>query len=339
MNTKPLLEKLSDNWPVKAICFVLACMIYFFHQVSLLETKTFSVPLEVRKEGNMIPVNGLQNERYITVKVRTRKESLSSVLPSDLKAYIDVSSRTKEGLWNFPVCMELSEKLIQMNIDPLEISCSPDSLKLEIQKKESKLVPLTVEVYGKPAYGYKNLDVKLDPSHVYLSGPKFMLDEIEEIPVGSINIEGSEYAVSKVMKPVNPNGYVSILDTSVVKVMVPIESEAMVKELDDVEIKCNSLAENLAIESEIPKLNFVVKGSVRDIEKFRRRNMSVSIDFSSITEPGTYLLPVVVELSPAYSLVQKSLQEVSVTVVTKPVENTENNMDSSEQKNDSGAGQ
>ncbi|MCQ2240616.1 YbbR-like domain-containing protein [Treponema sp.] len=323
MNTKHLLEKLIDNWPVKALCFVLACIIYFFHQVSLLETRTFSVPLEIRSEGNMIPVSGLEKEKYIKVKVRTKREQIPLITENDLTAYVDISSRTKEGSWAFPVSIGISEKMIEMDLDPLEITATPDNLKFDIQKKATKQVPVVSKVFGTPAHGYKALSIQLEPSHVFLVGPKFMLDEINEIPAGSVNIENSEISVSKILKAISTNAYISIIDDPHIKAHVPVVSEAMVKELADIEIKFNSLADEFVIEGDAKKVDLTIEGSVVDIEKFRMKNLSVYADLSFITEPGVYTVPVIVELSPAYSLAQSSLAEVEITVVKKEEKNTE----------------
>ena len=331
MNTKRLLEKLINKWPVKASCFVIACFVYFFHQVSLLETRTFSVPLEVRSEGNMIPVSGLEKEKYIKVKVRTRKEQISLISESDFFAYVDISSRTKEGSWTFPVTVGTSEKVIELDLDPLEITASPDNLKFDIQKKAIKQVPVISKVYGTPAHGYKALSVQLDPSHVFLAGPQFMLDEINSVQAGSINIENSEIPVSKVIKVVNTNAYISILNNPSIKAQVPVVPEEMVKELNDVEVKLNSLAEDFAITSEAKKVNLVIEGSVIDIEKFRTKSLSVYSDLSFITEPGVYKVPVIVELSPAYTLDYCSLEEVEITVVKKEDMVTDDNSKQEEQ--------
>lgn len=324
MNTKQLLEKLITNWPIKALCFVLACVIYFFHQLSLLETRTFSVPLEMRTEGNMIPVSGLEKEKYIKIKVRTKREKISVLSEKDFFAYVDISSRTKEGSWSFPVSVGISDKIVELDLDPLEITATPDNLKFEIQKKATKQVPVRVQVYGTPSHGYKSLSVQLEPSHVVLVGPQFMLNEIEEIPLGYVDIDNTDIPVSKVLRPINPNAYISILENPYVKVHVPIVSEAMVKELNDIEIKFNSLIEDLAVADNEYKVNLTIEGNVLDIEKFRPKSLSVYADLSFITEPGVYTVPIIIELSPAYSLAQSSLEEVEITVVKKDKNITEN---------------
>ena len=72
------------------------------------------------------------------------------------------------------------------------------------------------------------------------------------------------------------------------------------------------------------KISLTIEGNVIDIEKFRMKTLSVYADLSFITEPGVYTVPVIIELSPAYSLVQSSLEEVEITVVKKEEKNTEN---------------
>ena len=235
MSINQLLAKITKNWPVKAICFVLAAMIYFFHQISLLDVKTFSVPLEVRAEGNMIPVSGLEQVKYIRVKVRTKRDQIASIMEKDLTAFIDVSSQTKEGIYDFPVYVDLDEKIVQLDLEPLEIYNQPDNVKIQIQKKTTKAVPLYASVLGKPAHGYKALSAELEPSFVTLCGPASMLDSINKMPVGAVSVEGAEGSISKIVSPVNTNSYISILgEKNSIRVSVPIVIEGTAKEFKNV---------------------------------------------------------------------------------------------------------
>ena len=51
MNKKRLLDKILDNWPAKVICLIIAIFLYFFHQASLIDSKTFVVPLQIIENG------------------------------------------------------------------------------------------------------------------------------------------------------------------------------------------------------------------------------------------------------------------------------------------------
>ena len=71
MNTKRLIDKLFDNWFPKTVCFVIAVLLYFFHQASLVDTKTFVLPLNIyesEKSRDTIFEQVLEN--YIRLKNR-----------------------------------------------------------------------------------------------------------------------------------------------------------------------------------------------------------------------------------------------------------------------------
>ena len=51
MNIKHLLDKILDKWPAKAVCLIIAIFLYFFHQASLIDSKTFVVPLNIIENG------------------------------------------------------------------------------------------------------------------------------------------------------------------------------------------------------------------------------------------------------------------------------------------------
>lgn len=323
MSINQLLVKITKNWPVKAICFVLAAMIYFFHQISLLDTRTFSVPLEVRAEGNMIPVSGLEQVKYIRVKVRTKRDQIASIMDKDLTAFIDVSSQTKEGTYDFPVYVELDEKVVQLDLEPLEIYNQPDNVKIQIQKKAAKAVPLYASVLGKPAHGYKALSAELDPSFVTLCGPASMLDSISRLPVGAVSIDGADGSISKIVSPVNTNSYISILgDKKSVRVSVPVVVEGTVKEFKDIPVALENLSSGLEVSGDAVKIDFSVEGNLLDIEKLSADDFKVFADCAFISEPGIYEVPVQIEAS---GNINVSSQSLSVFVL---------NVSKAEQKDD-----
>ncbi len=259
MSINQLLAKITKKWPVKAICFVLAAMIYFFHQISLLDVKTFSVPLEVRAEGNRIPVSGLEQVIYIRVIVSTTRDQIASIMEKDLTAFIDVSSQTKEGIYDFPVYVDLDEKIVQLDLEPLEIYNQPDNVKIQIQKKTTKAVPLYASVLGKPAHGYKALSAELEPSFVTLCGPASMLDSINKMPVGAVSVEGAEGSISKIVSPVNTNSYISILgEKNSIRVSVPIVIEGTAKEFKNVPVVLVNLSPSLAVSGDAVEIDFSV---------------------------------------------------------------------------------
>ncbi len=314
MNIRALIEKIIKNWPVKAICFVLAVMIYFFHQIALLKTNTYSVPLEVRSNGEMVVVDGLEQYKNIEVRIRTQGEKIASITEKDIKAFIDVSSFTEEGIFDFPIYVEPSEDIVQMNLDPLEISSIPGKLTLEIEKKAIKVVPLYISVFGTPSHGYKALQAKLDPPFVTLCGPSSMLDNIERMQVEPVSVEESSSLVTVEARLLNTNTYVSVLGENRVKVSIPIVSEGIVKEFSEVSVLFENLIDILAVSDDDPKVDFILEGKLLDIEKISLDDIKVFADCSFITESGTYEVPLVIEVPDGISVTEKSSDSLIITV-------------------------
>ena len=54
MKTPQLIERLKHNWTIKVMCFVVAFFIYLFYNISTLDTKTLSIPLEIKQDGEVL---------------------------------------------------------------------------------------------------------------------------------------------------------------------------------------------------------------------------------------------------------------------------------------------
>lgn len=327
MNIKQLLARLSENWPAKAVCFILAGAIYFFHQMSLLETKTFTVPLEVNSDGLMITALSVESKKYIRIKVRGEREDLSSISDMDFKAYTNISGKDEEGTYDFPVYAELSERIIRMNIDPLEISVQPEFVKLPIQKKAYKAVPVVATVTGKPAYGYKAVHEKCEPGYFMISGPASVVEEITGIPTAIVDVDGSKKTVVKTVSLVPMTSAIRIEDKDSVKVTVPVVKEGMVKDFSLVQVEYVNVPEGLAVTGDVPAIDISIEGSVLDLERLKASSIKVYADCSSVTGEGQYVVPVRVDVSSLFSVVYKSREELNVTVVIKESQGTENNME------------
>ena len=329
MSIKPFLKKATDNWPAKAICFVLAAMIYFFHQISLLDTKVYTVPLAVRNQETLIAVSGLEQAKFIKIKIRTKREQIASITEENLAAYVDLSSESEAGSYDYPVYVELDDKIQGLDLDPLEIYSQPDWVSLRVERRVTKTVPLLPSVLGTPAYGYKVLPAKLDPPFVTLTGPSSVIETIDEVPTDAISIEDAESPLDAVVKPLIDNSYVSFLDQSDVKVTIPIVAEKNVKEFKEIDVTLKNLSPDLLLLRTPEKINFILEGDLLDIEKLTVRNVKVYADCYSIQESGTYEIPVRFDIPRNIKVYEQSLTSVTVKVEKAAGEEEENKTSSS----------
>ena len=189
-------------------------------------------------------------------------------------------------------------------------------MKIQIQKKTTKAVPLYASVLGKPAHGYKALSAELEPSFVTLCGPASMLDSINKMPVGAVSVEGAEGSISKIVSPVNTNSYISILgEKNSIRVSVPIVIEGTAKEFKNVPVVLVNLSQSLAVSGDAVEIDFSVEGNLLDIEKVSPANFNVFADCAFITEPGIYEVPVQIDAPGNLTITSQSFSVFVLNVV------------------------
>ena len=151
MNTKRLLDKILDKWPAKVVCLIIAIFLYFFHQASLIDSKTIVVPLQIIENGIVMQIGNAP--KSVSVIIRADEETIKSVMPSDISASICLDDITQKGTYKLPVKINISESL--MEYDPFEIKMKDDTVTISVDRKAIKYVPIVPSVIGEVANGYE----------------------------------------------------------------------------------------------------------------------------------------------------------------------------------------
>ena len=327
MNIKKLIEKISDNWAAKIICFALAIFIYIFHQVALLDKKTFSVPLKVESEGLLTPSS--QIPPYVKVSVRTKSDSISAVSSAGIKAYLYLEEYTEPGIYSVPVSLKLSSDL--MLVEPLEISVKPEILRVELDEKIQKYIPVEPSVSGEVEKGYKISAMEVVPSTVKVVGPSRIVNKMKRVYTAKVNVKGAATGFMQEVSLDDVNHLVKPLPESAFKVTVVVEPEQGEMKFENVTPSIVNLNPLFLVENTVPAVTFTVGGTVPVLDKIKPDDVSVCIDCISVEAPGVYELPVVYSVQPPLSVTEKSLETVSVTVIEASVmqEETEVEKDAS----------
>ena len=138
MSIRQLIEKILNKWPAKIICFLLAIFLYVFHQVSLVEKKSFVVPLNVIENGMVSHVSQIPST--VSVVVKANSNAVNTITPSDITATLDLDDITDVGKYELPVNIKISDRL--MEFDPLEIRVSPEHISTKIEIKKARFVKI-----------------------------------------------------------------------------------------------------------------------------------------------------------------------------------------------------
>ena len=313
MNKKRLLDKILDNWPAKVICLIIAIFLYFFHQASLIDSKTFVVPLQIIEDGMVMHVGNVPGS--VTIVVRAGEETIKSVLPSDISASVSLDNITKKGTYKLPVKITLSESL--MEYDPFEVKIKDDSITIDVDRKAIKYVPLMPSVVGDVAHGYEIDGISMSPSTVEISGPESIVNATEHIYTTRINVSNAEINFSTETSFQQLNKLLTVMDEGPFKAEISVKPKVLERTFDSVQVEVINLAENLEINGELPLVTLKLSGNMPVLEDYILSKHAVQINMQDITEAGTYELPLRYVLPANLQLIEKSDEELTVNVIVK----------------------
>ena len=129
MINKKLLSKITEKWPVKILAIAAALVISIFYRMNTLETRFFSVPLQIKANESLVLANSISNS--VRISLRGEPDIIQQILEEDIEAIIDLGRYANEGIFKAPV--QIRKKNSALGITPLEISVLPIEISVELE--------------------------------------------------------------------------------------------------------------------------------------------------------------------------------------------------------------
>ncbi len=316
---KRLIDKLLNNWLAKVVSLFIAILLYIFYNASQIDKKTFVVPLKIEENGIVMHVGSVPN--YITVVVRTNDTIMNMINSSDFEGLIDISYITEPGTYNLPVHMNLSSKLMEM--DPLEVILKDEEIKLSVDKKVSKYVPLVPSVVGEVAHGYTINQIVISPSTVEISGPESVVGAITEIPTTRIMVSNAENNFSVETSYQEQSKLITVNDEGPFTATVSLSTDVMERVFTNVPIDVMGLDSSLELVSLLPAVSFTLSGDVPLLENYNLSARAVYINLRDYDTPGVYEVPIRYNVSANFAITEKSAESVSIELINVPADTEE----------------
>ncbi|OUN36069.1 hypothetical protein B5G27_02660 [Lachnoclostridium sp. An76] len=212
----------------------------------------------------------------------------------------------------------------ELNQTQMSNNLGEEGLSVSVEVMKVKGIPVVFDVEGSPAEGYKYSGCVSTPESVQVCGKSEDIDKISEIdvPASVVDISGASEPIemSVDITPYLPEG-VELVDENSgnVKVTVKIEQEGTLS-IDFMvsSIRINNLAENLQVSYEPDaEITFRFTGDEDLLDTLDISN-AVSVDLSDYDRPGTYDVPVKVNLPAGIS--QDGQVTVQLTLAEKASE-------------------
>ena len=321
MKANRFFEKILDKWPVKVCCLIVAISIYLFHQASLTDKRSFVIPLTLIEEGGVMHTGDYTSN--VTVVVRANIEEISSVHSNQLHAYVNLNGIAKNGEYNLPVKVKVADEI--MAFDPFEIKVKPEYIKIKVENKSIKYIPLDASIVGETAHGYEITDVQINPSFVEVSGPHSIVENTQKLYLDKIDVTGlaqnKDYSVS--YKAINK--LLEVKETGPFNVAVVVEPQEMERTIDNITVSVVGLREKLYLKDDVMPLSVTLEGTVSDLENYSPNRRFVTLELQKILEPGEYDIPLTFNIPSYLYFIDASEKTVHVTILEKEEETQESN--------------
>lgn len=196
------------------------------------------------------------------------------------------------------------------------IKLAPDHVKINVQIA-TRIGPQRTSVLpkfrGQPAPGYTTESIDWDPKFV-----EFIASEAISVPLETepIDLSGRTESFSQTVRMIIPNGIQARLLTKEVTVSIPIVPFEIPSNVPlFVPILPTNLGQDLQATANPPSLTITVSGTFEQLSQLANATVQATVDLSGLG-PGTYQVPVGVQLPPGLQIVGNPPQ-VTVTITTK----------------------
>lgn len=206
---------LTENLTIKIISIALAVFLWFFVTFKGQTETSLDVPLEFKNTPSEMEVLK-QSAKKITVSISARERILREIAQNDIRVIVDLSN-VKLGENSIPLTK--SSVKLPRGVEILRID--PSTVKLYLDKKEQKAVPVKAVITGKPQKGFFISSVEINPSSINIEGAKRELDRIRLIKTEPIDIEGIKDNLT-IQAKIDPEGKIFRTDKDTVYVTVKL---------------------------------------------------------------------------------------------------------------------
>ena len=141
-------------------------------------------------------------------------------------------SDARPGLSSFPI-NEIDIPL-PAEVEVVPGSVDPPAITLELERQESRLVPIRPVIEGVPAPGFVLGEVRAVPTHYTVQGPESRLQALEFVSTRPISVEGGTGPMEAVVQPLLPDPLLRALGLGEIQIIIDITPEQQPEEVEAV---------------------------------------------------------------------------------------------------------
>ncbi len=311
MITHELLRHVFNRWSIKILCVGTAILLYLLFRVNTLAEREVAILLEVISPRDYIVSSDYPSS--INVTLRGDEETVKGVLVDDIEASVNLSEYSQEGTYRVPV--EINKKGTALQPEALEVRPQSRELTFSLERKTIRSLIVRPELSGFPALGYELIQSFVSPSSITVIGPYRQMENLFEMSTEIIDISGRREDFTVTTRVVRPSPQIEIPGGQIVEFRGVIKEVVVIRTIENKELVVFDLPDGLSIDSELPKVSLTVQGNQLLVEEMSPQDMTLFIDGAAIRRPGTYTIPLMIDIPPGLAVLNIEPREISIQVI------------------------
>ena len=167
----------------KAICLLLAVILWVLVASSKTETVKYRIPITPVNLSPQLSVSGM-SEKFATVLLEGKGDELRSISPKSIKVTVNLENVVIGEAKSYPVVMEK-----QQIPDEISVSLGTREIMLTVERKEEKWVKVIPVLTGRVQHGKMVVDKMAIPDRVKISGLRSLINDIETVETDDVSVE------------------------------------------------------------------------------------------------------------------------------------------------------
>lgn len=255
----------------------------------------------------------LDNE---TIEVTGPESVMEKITQAIIQVDLEGQTQTIAGEYAYTLCDAEGTP-----VDSALLTTNVEAVNLVLKIQQVKEIELRVKVIPGGGATEATSTIQIDPGTIRVSGPEALLEDLEYLELGTIDLGTMTKAETLEFDVVLPEGVTNETGVTTVKVDVNFPN-LRTRKLSVTDIQIANLPEGLAAELITESIELTLRGLAAQVDAIKVSDLTVTVDLSD-SQPGTFTKGVSITIDSKYPDVgMMGTYSVSVTVKEATEEET-----------------
>jgi len=272
-----MLDRLTADWPLKAVALVVAFALWVTITGEDRVVKDLAIPLEIQLRDEHIMAGSPPTE--VTVRVEGPRTVIRNLDPIELAVRLDLQSAAPGAR-----VVQFSDSALfglpkRVNVTFFE----PDRVTLVLDRRMRRELPVVADLTGSPPEGYTVYRTRVRPAVLTVEGPESVVRSLDQLRTDPLQLDHRTRAFTAQLGAVPDRPEVRIVDPRPLEVRVVIDTVPVTRTFEDVVVQPHDPSSPTTIDP--PTTRVTLKGPEDLLDLLTSAQIRAVADVSGL-EPG-----------------------------------------------------